>query len=59
MCLCNGMPPPLSSPDSMCRRLQLLTCNLFGGAGVGQDMATVGRVFSNFFHHEVDRVLIC
>ena len=43
----------------MCRRLQLLTCNLFGGAGVGQDMATVGRVFSNFFHHEVDRVLIC
>jgi hypothetical protein len=32
--------------------LQLLTCNLFGGAGVGDDLATVGRVFSNFFHHE-------
>jgi hypothetical protein len=41
--------------DSLCRRVQLLTCNLFGGAGVGDDMATVGRVFSNFFHHEVSQ----
>eukprot|EP00602_Paraphysomonas_sp_CaronLab_P003137 CAMPEP_0185038922 /NCGR_PEP_ID=MMETSP1103-20130426/35176_1 /TAXON_ID=36769 /ORGANISM="Paraphysomonas bandaiensis, Strain Caron Lab Isolate" /LENGTH=848 /DNA_ID=CAMNT_0027577587 /DNA_START=193 /DNA_END=2739 /DNA_ORIENTATION=- len=38
--------------QSLCRRVQLCTCNIFGGSGVGEDLEAVGKIFSNFFHHE-------
>jgi len=35
-----------------CKYLQLCTCNLFGGHGIGDELETVGALFANFFHHE-------
>lgn len=35
-----------------CKYLQLCTCNLFGGHGIGDELETVGALFAHFFHHE-------
>lgn len=35
-----------------CKYLQLFTCNLFGGHGIGDELDTVGALFAQFFHHE-------
>jgi pimeloyl-ACP methyl ester carboxylesterase len=35
-----------------CKYLQLCTCNLFGGHGIGEELETVGVLFAHFFHHD-------
>ena len=35
-----------------CKYLQICTCNLFGGNGIGDELETVGVIFARFFHHE-------
>lgn len=37
---------------SLCRSLQLCTCNLFGGSSIQEDLEAVAKIFSNYFHHE-------
>ena len=32
--------------------LQICTCNIFGGSNVEEDLNTVARVLTNFFHHD-------
>jgi hypothetical protein len=34
------------------RYLQLCCCNLFGGSNIDEDLSTVARVLTNFFHHD-------
>lgn len=36
-----------------CKYLQICTCNLFGGHGIGDELETVGTIFAHFFHHDV------
>jgi len=36
----------------LCKSLQLCTCNLFGGSNISEDLETVARVLTNFFHHD-------
>jgi sn1-specific diacylglycerol lipase len=35
-----------------CKFLQMCTCSLFGGGGIGEELETVGVLFAHFFHHD-------
>lgn len=37
---------------SVMRYLQIFCCNLFGGSNIDEDLSTVARVLTNFFHHD-------
>ena len=36
----------------LCKSAQYCTCNLFGGGNITEDLETVARVLTMFFHHE-------
>ena len=36
----------------LCKGAQYCTCNLFGGGNITEDLETVARVLTMFFHHE-------
>ena len=36
----------------LCKGAQYCTCNLFGGGNITEDLETVARVLTTFFHHE-------
>lgn len=35
-----------------CKNIQICTCNLFGGVDIVEDLETVARVLTDFFHHD-------
>lgn len=37
---------------SIMKILQIVCCNIFGGSNVEEDLTTVARVLTNFFHHD-------
>lgn len=37
---------------NLCQILHFLTCNLFGGNKIGNEIEDVAQLFSNFFHHD-------
>lgn len=37
---------------TMCKSLQLCTCNIFGGSNVADDLEKVAKILTAFFHHE-------
>jgi hypothetical protein len=36
----------------LCNTMRFLTCNLFGGGRIGEELESVARVLTAFFHHE-------
>jgi hypothetical protein len=38
--------------QTMCKSIQICTCNLFGGSNIGDDLEAVARLFTVFFHFE-------
>lgn len=37
---------------SVMRYIQIVSCNIFGGSNIDEDLNTVARVLTNFFHHD-------
>lgn len=37
---------------TMCKSLQICTCNIFGGSNVAEDLEKVAKILTAFFHHE-------
>ena len=37
---------------SVMRFIQIVSCNIFGGSNIDEDLNTVARVLTNFFHHD-------
>jgi len=37
---------------TVCKSLQVCTCNIFGGSNVAEDLEKVAKILTAFFHHE-------
>ena len=37
---------------TICKSLQICTCNIFGGSNVAEDLEKVAKILTAFFHHE-------
>lgn len=37
---------------TLCKSVQICSCNIFGGSNIGEDLEAVAKVLTNFFHHD-------